>query len=176
MRLDFWLRRFKLQRALRKKNVANVSLAKSLRMQNNVSVYIGKKCKSFELGEKVQLRRNSTIEAGGVLKIGGFTVVGVGNFIQADGEVVVGEGCLFGPSVKIFSTSHHYGRDGELHKPLIKGKVRIGKNVWIGAGSVITSNISIGDNSVIGANSFVNRNVPQNCVVAGSPAKLIKRF
>ena len=176
MRVDFWFRRLRLLRSLAKKKVPHGTVATSVRVQENVRIYIGKKCSGFEIGEKVQVRRNSTIEAGGKLLIGPETVVGVGNFIQADGEVEIGQGCLFGPSVKVFSTSHDYGREGELHQPLSKGAVRIGKNVWVGAGCVISSNVVVGDNSVIGANSFVNKDVPPNCVVAGSPAKVIKEF
>lgn len=176
MRLDFWLRRFRLLAALRKKKVPQGHVAKSVRLQSNISIYVGKKCRGFVFGERVQVRRNSTIEVGGTLHIDSDTVIGVGSFIQAGGIVEVGSGCLFGPSVKVFSTTHQYGRQGELHQPLTKGYVRIGRCVWIGSGVVISANVTVGDNAVIGANSFVNKDVPSNCVVAGSPARIIKRF
>jgi len=54
------------------------------------------------------------------------------------------------------------------------GKPKIGKNVFIGTGSVILGKITIGDNVVIGASSFVNSDVPSNSLVAGNPAKIIK--
>lgn len=53
------------------------------------------------------------------------------------------------------------------------GKVKIGDNVFIGAESVVLPNIAIGNNVVIGANSTVTKDIPDNVVVAGNPAKII---
>ena len=53
------------------------------------------------------------------------------------------------------------------------GRVTIGDNVFIGAESVVLPGVTIGNNVIIGANSTVTRDVPDNCVVAGSPAKVI---
>ena len=51
----------------------------------------------------------------------------------------------------------------------------IGNNVFVCTGSVVLGNITIGDNVVIGANAVVTKSVPNNCIVAGNPAKIIKR-
>lgn len=56
------------------------------------------------------------------------------------------------------------------------GCIEIGNNVFIGAGTSITYNVRIGSNVIIGANSLINRDIPDNCVVAGIPAKVIKTF
>jgi sugar O-acyltransferase (sialic acid O-acetyltransferase NeuD family) len=56
----------------------------------------------------------------------------------------------------------------------IAGNCKIGKNVQIGMSVTIIDDISIGNNSIIGANSFVNKNIPDNVLVYGSPAKIIK--
>jgi len=56
------------------------------------------------------------------------------------------------------------------------GKLKVGDNVFIGAGSIITRPLTIGDNVVIGANSVITKDIPANCIVAGSPAKIIKHF
>lgn len=53
------------------------------------------------------------------------------------------------------------------------GRVTIGDNVFIGAGSVVLPNVKIGDNVIIGANSTVSKDVPDNVVVAGNPATII---
>lgn len=53
--------------------------------------------------------------------------------------------------------------------------VEIGADVWVGAGCIIGKGVRIGNGSVIGANSFVNRDVEPYSIVAGSPAKLIRK-
>lgn len=53
------------------------------------------------------------------------------------------------------------------------GRVNIGNNVFIGAESVIMPGVTVGDNVIVGANSTVTHDIPDNCVVAGSPAKVI---
>lgn len=56
------------------------------------------------------------------------------------------------------------------------GCIDIGNNVFIGSGTYITYNVRIGSNVIIGACSLVNRDIPDNCVVAGVPARIIKSF
>ena len=54
------------------------------------------------------------------------------------------------------------------------GPVKIGKNVWLPARSIVLPNVSIGNNVVIGINSIINRSLPDGCFAAGSPCKVIK--
>lgn len=56
---------------------------------------------------------------------------------------------------------------------VIYGKIKIGKNCFIGCRSVLLPNITIGDNSIIGACSVVNRDIPANSVAAGNPCRII---
>lgn len=53
------------------------------------------------------------------------------------------------------------------------GKVKIGNNVFIGAESIVLPNVNIGNNVIIGANSTITKDIPNNVVVAGNPAKII---
>ena len=55
------------------------------------------------------------------------------------------------------------------------GLVTIGNNVFIGAGAIILPNTSIGNNVIIGAGAVVTKSIPDNCVVAGNPAKIISK-
>ena len=54
--------------------------------------------------------------------------------------------------------------------------VRIGNNVWIGGNSVIAPGVTIGDNVVVGAGSVVTKDVPDNVVVVGNPARILKKI
>lgn len=56
------------------------------------------------------------------------------------------------------------------------GCIAIGNNVFIGAGTRIMYNVRIGSNVIIGANSLINKDIPDNCVVAGVPARVIKKL
>ena len=100
--------------------------------------------------------------------------------ISAIDKVVLGDNLLVGQSVYISDNSHGDADKAAIgiapiKRPLTsKGPVIIGKNVWIGRGAVILSGVTVGDNAIIGANSVVTRDVPNNSVVAGAPAKLIK--
>jgi maltose O-acetyltransferase len=74
--------------------------------------------------------------------------------------------------------SYDSSKEREPFKTAMKkepyGKVRIGNNVYIGAHSIIMPNVSIGDNVIVAANSVVTKDVQGNCIVAGSPAKIIQ--
>ena len=62
------------------------------------------------------------------------------------------------------------------NRKIFSKTVKICENVWIGESAIILPGIEIGKNSVIGAGSVVTKNVPENCIVAGNPAKIIKKY
>ena len=77
-------------------------------------------------------------------------------------EVYIGEYTKIAPNVCINDHDHNYKHEGDQH--LIKTPVRIGKNVWIGANTVILRGTTIGDNAVIAAGSVVKGHVEANTV------------
>jgi acetyltransferase-like isoleucine patch superfamily enzyme len=102
--------------------------------------------------------------------------IGCTNYIKIGDNVLIAS--------KVFITDHSHGNitKEELAIPPVKrkvvskGPVIIGNNVWIGEGVAIMPNVKIGENSIIGANSVVTKDIPKNSVVAGNPAKIIKRL
>lgn len=92
-------------------------------------------------------------------------------------KIMIGEYAILGDA-RIMDTDFHsiypnrWSRDAivESH-PII-----VGENLWIGGAAVILKGVEIGDNSVVGFASVVTEDVPENCVVAGNPAKVIKRI
>lgn len=91
---------------------------------------------------------------------------------QDQGGIYIGDGALIGHNVVIATLNHDFApekRRGMYPKP-----VTVGKNVWIGSNSTICPGVTIGDNAVIGAGSVVTKDVPENMVAAGVPAKVIK--
>ena len=91
-------------------------------------------------------------------------------------EVIFGDNVSIGPNTSFYTAEHPLdasirNKGLEFAKP-----IKVGDNVWIGGSSTILSGVTIGDNSVIAAGAVVTKNVPEDCVVAGCPAKIIKRL
>lgn len=91
-------------------------------------------------------------------------------------EVRIGDNCLIGPGVHIYTVAHPlnpYERivGWEYGKP-----VNIGNNVWIGGRAVINPGINIGNNVVVASGTVLTRDVPDNVVVGGNPSKVIKQL
>lgn len=96
--------------------------------------------------------------------------------ILDEAQVKIGSNCFIGPNVSIYTACHPL-------EPLRRNQliewaepVTIGNNVWIGGSSTILPGVSIGNNVVIGAGSVVTKDFPDNVVIAGNPAKIIKRI
>jgi maltose O-acetyltransferase len=87
-------------------------------------------------------------------------------------EVVIGEKTQIGPGVQILTADHP--RDPrERESGLELGRpIRIGRNVWIGAGAIILPGVTVGDDALIGAGSVVTREVPAGATVVGNPARV----
>jgi len=102
--------------------------------------------------------------------------IGIGSIVM--GPVLLGENSACSQNCFISGQSHHYEDVSKnfLRQGVQTEQVVIGKNVWIGANSVILPGVIIGDHSVIGAGSTVIENVPAYSVVTGNPAKIIKQY
>ena len=91
-----------------------------------------------------------------------------------DGDIYIGDRCLIGPHVTICTATHPICPELREHQAEYNLPIHIGKNVWIGARSVIMPGVTIGDNSVIGAGSVVTKDIPADVVAFGTPARVIR--
>ena len=110
------------------------------------------------------------------LVIGRGTYINRFTMIDASESIYVGENCMIGPHCYI--TDHDHGHEtGRLvgEQPLIAAPVRLGHNVWLGAGVIVLKGVTIGDGAVIGAGAVVTKDVPPRAKVAGIPARDIGR-
>lgn len=93
---------------------------------------------------------------------------------QDRGGITIGNHSYLGMNVTIATLNH--GLSGESRKITYPKPVVIGNNVWIGSSVTILPGITIGDHSIVGAGSVVTKDVPENSVYAGVPARLIKQI
>ncbi|MDQ0361471.1 sugar O-acetyltransferase [Breznakia pachnodae] len=88
--------------------------------------------------------------------------------------VVIGDYCMIGPNTLITTVGHPISAKGRREKKAQGKKIVIGDNVWIGGNCTILPDVSIGNNVVVAAGAVVTKSVPDNCIVGGIPAKIIK--
>jgi acetyltransferase-like isoleucine patch superfamily enzyme len=89
------------------------------------------------------------------------------------GGIVIEDEVLVGPKVSLITENHPV--DPEQRKMLDLKRIVLKRNCWIGANSVILSGVTVGVNSVVAAGSVVTKDVPDDTVVAGVPARVIKK-
>lgn len=127
-------------------------------------------------GEKVSINPPFTCDHGDHIHVGENFFANYDCTIMDACDVRIGKNCLLGPKVSIFSVGHPV--DAELRQQglAVAKPVTIGDNVWIGGNSVICPGVKIGNNVVVAAGAVVTKNVPDNVVVGGNPAKIIKKI
>lgn len=101
------------------------------------------------------------------LKLGKETDIGAFTYINALEGVEIGDDVQIGSHCSIYSVSTIDGK---------KGKVMLKKNCKIGSHSVVMPGVTVGENSVVGAFSFVTKDIPDNVMAFGVPAKIIKKI
>jgi serine acetyltransferase len=113
-----------------------------------------------------------------VLSLGDGVVLGRGSHVIADTRVSIGSDTYCGPYVYITSTNHSYD---DPHEPVGKqwprtDPVEIGPGCWLGTGAVILPGARLGRNVVVAAGAVVRGEVPDHAVVAGAPARVVRRW
>ena len=111
-------------------------------------------------------------DCGKNIRIEGAVFINAGCKFQDQGGIYIGAGSLIGHNTVLATLNH--GLLPEQRHDLIPKPIHIGKNVWIGSNSTVLSGVTVGDNAVIGAGSVVTRDIPENMIAVGSPARVIK--
>jgi acetyltransferase-like isoleucine patch superfamily enzyme len=142
----------------------------------------------IEIGDETMIGAQVTLCAGmlpgqelgdsPLLRIGDRSVIGRGSHIVAHHSIVIGDDVFTGPYIYVTDQNHGY-EDPEV--PIGRqwprnAAVSIGPGSWLGAGVVVLPGASIGRNVVVAAGSVVRGQVPDHCVVAGVPARIVRKY
>ncbi len=112
------------------------------------------------------------------INYGKHTKFGKNVFINFDcvfldlGGITIEDNVQIAPKVSLLSEGHPV-QPGD-RQSLVPGHIHIKKNAWIGAGAIILQGVTIGENAIVAAGAVVSKDVPDNVIVGGIPAKIIK--
>ena len=128
------------------------------------------------VGEKVWIAKHFCFDNGKNIFIGNnFT----GNFnltILDVKEVYIGDNVMIGPNTTITTATHPITPKGR-REHLAQGKeIKIGNDVWLGANVTVLSGVTIGNNVIIGAGAVVTKDIPDNSLAVGVPARIIRKI
>jgi acetyltransferase-like isoleucine patch superfamily enzyme len=112
----------------------------------------------------------------GEVEIGAKTVVGQECTISAFQHVSIGRECIIADRVMLIDFDHGASEVERTIRAqgIYKRDVRVGHNVWMGYGACVLRGVEIGDNAIVGTSAVVTRSVPDNAVVGGVPASIIR--
>jgi maltose O-acetyltransferase len=131
------------------------------------------------VGDRVRLDSTvATLELavlpGGHLEIGDNVFVNYGSSLVSSAHVRVGDGCLIGTHVMVMDCDFHRVEDKAWdttgHPVILEDRV------WLGNRSIVLKGVTVGHDAVVAAGSVVTRDVPPRTVVAGVPARVVRRF
>ncbi|WP_179008917.1 sugar O-acetyltransferase [Winogradskyella forsetii] len=92
-----------------------------------------------------------------------------------DGTLVtIGNNCMFGPNVQIYTATHPLDYKSRNSGKEFSKPISIGNNVWIGGNATLCPGVTLGNNVVVGAGAVVTKDFPDDVLIAGNPAKIIK--
>lgn len=110
-----------------------------------------------------------------VCTIGDGTEIEAANLIVTNGSIEIGADCLFSYQVTLRNHDTHHIFDRDTGKRInYPGNIKIGNHVWIGYGATLLGNASIGDNSIVGSMAVTSSSFPNEVVIAGNPARIIR--
>ncbi|MHA7145077.1 DapH/DapD/GlmU-related protein [Arthrobacter sp. TmT3-37] len=106
------------------------------------------------------------------ITIGRRVFINAGCMLQDQGGITIGDDCLIGHNA-VFATLNH-DLAPSRRTDLLPAPIVLGANVWIGANATILPGVTIGRNAVVAAAAVVTKDVPDNAIVVGSPAKVVR--
>ncbi len=155
---------------MEKKNIKNVVFGKDVKVFDFVNLYDCKIDDNSKVGAFVEIQRNATI--GKNCKISSHSFICEG--VHIEDNVFVGHNVTFINDKYPRATNEKGGLQDQADWKVVETVVC--KGASIGSSSTILCGVTIGENAIVGAGSVVTKNVPANSIVAGVPAKVIRKI
>lgn len=160
-----------------------ISRSPGMQIGRQCNLHVGARLRATDggvltMGNNVSIDRFSdiTVKYGSVV-VGSGSYIGQYSVICSRERINIGQNCLIAEHVTIRDHDHIFGTGlVTAEAGFSTSEVQIGNNVWIGAKVSITKGVEIGANAVIGSNSVVTHDVPMNTVVAGAPARILRKI
>lgn len=125
-----------------------------------------------DMGEGSRVNTPLTVVRAHNVKIGRRVIIMNGCLMMSAGGIIIDDDAQIAANVQLISNNH----DLEDRMVITCKPVHICRRAWIGAGATILPGVTVGENSVVGAGSVVTRDVEPDTIVAGNPARLIRRI
>jgi acetyltransferase-like isoleucine patch superfamily enzyme len=163
-------------------NVANISFGKNVTIDKNCLID-GFSSEKIQFGDCIKIGSYSTLSAtshlskfGKGLKIGNNSAVGQFTQFGAAGGIEIGTDVIMGSYISFHSENHNFKDNTKLirEQGVTSKGIKIGNNVWVGAKATFLDGCVVGNNSVVAAGAVVNGIYPDNSIIGGIPAKVIK--
>lgn len=111
-------------------------------------------------------------DCGKNIHIGKNVFINMGCKFQDQGGIFIGDGALIGHNVVLATLNH--AKSPQDRSSMLPAPIHIGENVWIGANATVLPGVTIGDGAIVAAGAVVTRDIPENTIVGGVPAKVIR--
>jgi maltose O-acetyltransferase len=125
-------------------------------------------------GENIYIEPNFRCDYGSNIHVGDGFYANFNCVILDVCAVNIGKNCFLAPGVHIYTATHPLNAEERISGVEYGKPVTIGDNVWLGGSSIINPGVTIGNNVVVASGAVVTKDVPDNVLVGGNPAKIIK--
>lgn len=115
-------------------------------------------------------------EFGKQISIGKNSFINMGVTMLDGANITIGNNVLIGPSTQFYTASHSTNHLQRREWQTFCKPINIEDDVWIGGNVVINQGVTIGARTIVAASSVVNQDVPSDCIVGGTPAKILKKL